>query len=109
MDQDYKPSAGEHPITPPPELVEEWRDLPLSEEERLLAAYRDGADQELDACAKWVWANFGQLPTHNLHQFRRPKLLSLKEQALKLIDSNSPYLDDAAMSIIRRALEALDD
>ena len=34
---------------------------------------------------------------------------SLKEQALGLIDSNSPYLDDAAMSIIRRALEALDD
>ena len=40
---------------------------------------------------------------------RRPKPPSLKEQALKLIDSNSPYLDDAAMNIIRRAVESLPD
>jgi hypothetical protein len=31
------------PITPPPELVQQWIDLPLSEEERLIAAYRAGA------------------------------------------------------------------
>jgi len=34
---------------------------------------------------------------------------SLKEQALALIDSNKPYLDDTAMDTIRRALEALND
>ena len=32
---------------------------------------------------------------------------SLKEQALALINSNKPYLDDAAMDTIRKALEAL--
>ena len=40
---------------------------------------------------------------------RRPKPPSLKEEALALIDSNIPYLDDAAMGTIRRALEALND
>jgi hypothetical protein len=32
---------------------------------------------------------------------------SLKEQALALVSSNKPYLDDTAMGIIRRALEQL--
>ena len=36
-----------------------------------------------------------------------PEPPSLKEQALALINSNKPYLDDTAMDIIRRALEAL--
>jgi hypothetical protein len=31
----------------------------------------------------------------------------LKEQALALINSDKPYLDDTAMDTIRRALEAL--
>jgi len=34
---------------------------------------------------------------------------SLKEQALALVNSNKPYLDDTAMDTIRRALEALND
>jgi hypothetical protein len=34
---------------------------------------------------------------------------SLKEQALALVNSNKPYLDDTAMDTIRRALEQLND
>jgi hypothetical protein len=34
---------------------------------------------------------------------------SLKEQALALVNSNKPYLDDTAMNTIRRALEQLND
>jgi hypothetical protein len=43
----------------------------------------------------------------HLRNARRPKPPSLKKQALGLINSNSPYLDDAAISTIRRALEQL--
>jgi len=35
----------------------------------------------------------------------QPEPSSLKEQALALVNSNKPYLDDTAMDIIRRALE----
>lgn len=48
-----------------------------------------------------------------LRAARRPKPLSLKEQALALIDDctdpEGDYLDDNALSIIRRALEQLND
>jgi hypothetical protein len=102
--------TNQHPITPPPELVQEWIDLPLSREEILATAYRAGADQELEACAKWVEANFGHLPTRHLHHFRRPKP-SLKEQALAALN----VIEDKTLGptneekLIRRALEQLDD
>jgi hypothetical protein len=46
-----------------------------------------GADQELEACIKWTAANFGELPGQNLHLYRRPKPLTLAEQALRAIVS----------------------
>ena len=65
MQQDYKPSAGEHPITPPPELVEKWRKEPEYTDcnqlvtmvtmttDRLMQlcekSAQYGADQELEA------------------------------------------------------------
>jgi hypothetical protein len=107
-------------ITPPPELVQRLSNSPESWLHQITNAYQAGADQELEACAQWVEANFGQLPTHNLHQFRRPKAPSLKEQALADLDSMSiePCLVNgidanalvrAKYDNIRRALEALDD
>ena len=73
------------------------------------AAARWGANQELDACCEWVESNFGQLPTHNLRQFRRPKPPSLKEQALSLVEQHEngwrPSPKD--WDTIRKALEAL--
>jgi hypothetical protein len=70
-----------------------------------------GADQELEACCKWMRdAPFGlslNTSAYQIRAARRPKPLSLKEQALALVNSNKPYLDDTAMDIIRRALEQL--
>ena len=68
------------------------------------------ADQELEACCKWL----PKLPPwsgDDLRRHRRPKPPSLKEQALSLINESanfhSDYLDDNDLSTIRRALEAL--
>lgn len=48
----------EHPITPPPELVQEWikdadHNKPMFAQVAVTAA-RWGADQELEACCEWV-------------------------------------------------------
>ena len=80
------------PITPPTELVAQWlkqfyglatRLGTLAPGEASLhvaaEAAQWAADQELEACEEWVEANFGQLPAHNLHQFRRPKPPTDKE------------------------------
>jgi hypothetical protein len=39
-----------NPITPPPEVVDRLFMIEGSEEDRIIAAYRAGADQELEAC-----------------------------------------------------------
>ena len=132
------------PITPPRHLVERWRaaasNIPASScsdpggrrdyinyiatqaarwswDQRGAATeaeLRQAKDEELEACEQWVEANFGQIPTYNLHQFRRPKPPSLKEQAFAAfknspVDSDSEMLQLSADAelIIRRALEAL--
>ena len=65
------------------------------------------ADQELEACCELLKADGYKGKAIDLRAARRPKPPSLKEQALALINSNKPYLDDTAMDTIRRALEAL--
>jgi len=113
-----------HPITPPPELVEqwlrEWKTLGVRHADPVKStsyvateAARWGADQELEACCEWIpeyfqW-NRSIQDADRLRAARRPNRPSLKEQALALINSNKPYLDDTAMDTIRRALEALND
>ena len=105
----------DHPITPPPELVEQWAYALESQTDTAVftQAARWGADQELEACISAVLSHPGfeqpELFVELLRAARRRKPPSLKKQALELIDSNSSYLDDAAMNIIRRALEQLDD
>ena len=116
-------AAMTHPITPPPELVRQWVEKSVSEHhpgvacslfDRLAtAAAQWGADQELEACAQWVEANFGQHSAHNLHQFRRPKPPSLKEQALGAVGRFTVNAHTNANEMnrdfdtIRRALEEL--
>ena len=89
-----------------------------SEEDRIIAAYRAGTYQELDACVKWVseyCPYFGDypLPEDKLRAARRPKPPSLKEEALSLLnefsDPEGLYLDVKSHNTIRRALEQLDD
>ena len=82
-----------HPITPSPELIEEWIELsrptPVSySNPNVLATYaaRWGADQELDACCEWL-DNYLLAPKGaQLRNARRPKPKSLAEEALDLID-----------------------
>ena len=109
----------QHLITPPPELVQQWTDMWYTTNDKgsfsvyvSTQAAQWGADQELEACAQWVEANFGRHPTHNLRQFRRPKPPSLKEQALEaLFAINDPLgsLRPHHYDKIRRALEQLND
>ena len=130
MNQDYKPSAGEHLITPPRELVREWygsEDCP--DGANAVANYlctqaaQWGADQELEACCDHMrdhqWG-FVERPDGTkihravyLQQSRRPKPPSLKEQALNDLDDIPTHDDEGRqvvdLSNIRRALEALDD
>jgi len=76
-----------HPITPPPELVEQWAKHILTPEEGNLTL-------DLD----W-FAN---------QAARRLKPPSLKEQALEALkDIECEYVIGATTSTIRRALEAL--
>jgi hypothetical protein len=120
MTELYRPSAGEHPITPPPELVEQWvtevwhegtpARLSLSDMHITTEAARWGADQELEACCEWLYMNgYNHVISARLRDARRPEPPSLKEQALAVLDDWASCLDGAHKNTIRRALEALDD
>ena len=109
----------QHPITPPPELVQQWLgeffgctvNGELSDSERYLAtqAAQWGADQELEACITWV-AIESLEAAKELRAARRPKPPSLKEQALeaqqRMWDGGVTRED---WELVRRALEQLDD
>jgi hypothetical protein len=124
--------TNEHPITPPPELVGQWlcsEDYqwdPLEQASITITTNRLqnvatqaaqwGADQELEACCEWLdemgLAGSGDIEV--LRAARRPKPPSLKEQALELaraagIDGAYVTFGPEELTLIRRALEALDD
>jgi hypothetical protein len=110
----------DHPITPPPELVEQWVQatessdcigaFPTNFEKRICtAAARWGADQELEACEKY-WMTHGISPQGvvAMRYARRPQPPSLKEQALEAQQrmwNGGVTRDD--WELVRRALEAL--
>jgi hypothetical protein len=97
--------TNQHPITPPPELVEQWE-----AETACVAvkAARWGADQELEACCSEVQWLESTSTAIKIRDRRRPKPQSLKEQALDELTS-AERLYPADWSTIRRALETLDD
>ena len=112
----------QHPITPPPELVQQWkRTAPHQSNEHehyhyiTLCAAQWGADQELEACCKWLQCEAGDSATEfvagDLRSARRPKPPSLKEQALAVIENSAicDHLSPEHAAILRRALEQLDD
>ena len=110
MTELYKPSAGEHPITPPPELVQRLSNSPDNWLHQITNAYQAGADMELEACCEWLDHNSPSIGAFHLRIDRRPKPPSLKEQALaalSVIEENTMLGPEE--KLIRRALEALDD
>jgi hypothetical protein len=121
-------SPADHPITPPPELVKKWVNeaLNLFSDDKYLQlravddargphiaalAARWGADQELEACCEWVedeCPGYGR-PYEKLRSARRPKPLSLKEQALAALDEAQAEMSRVNYKTIRAVLEQLDD
>ena len=110
----------EHPITPPPELVQKLRneapqgirDAGVTRELCLIAAaYRAGADQELDACCEWLDFYSATSTARGLRAARRPKPLSEADQALADLDALVDDLSNHGMGFkatnLRRALERL--
>lgn len=88
----------------------------ISTSEALARAYAAGADQQLAEDAKWLdhhalnEAHLKTIPVGDLlKEAMRPKPLSLKEQALAVIE-NSEICDHVSIEqadILRRALESL--
>ena len=104
--------SAQHPITPPPELVQRLSNSPTHWLHQITNAYQAGADMELEACCKWLRSKDILEPAIDaLRVARRPKPPSLKEQALADLDTIQTHdrggYQIADLSNIRRALEAL--
>lgn len=110
----------QHPIIPPPELVQQWWDGThgaLYEFEAVTTqAARWGADQELEACCEVLARELicdGKHVATDLRMIRRPKPPSLKEQALVALHAVATGANDMReqrqdFETIRLALEQLD-
>jgi len=114
-----------HPITPPPELVQQWntegrhQDYCTLTESIAARAAQWGADQELLACGNYLkqCAAWEEEDVTEFYDYRRPKPPSLKEQALQALrhapgpDYPNPItlLTADEYALIRRALEAIPD
>ncbi len=123
----------QHPITPPDELVQQWRksapaDAAVNnayECHIATQAARWGADQELEACRMEIIDGAGRFYidetsdrvrlAEDIWTARRPKPSSLKEQALKELAWVDEHLDMPlhnhcnAVHTIRRALESINE
>ena len=110
--------TDKHPINPPATLVAEWASESLSTQVLCTRAARWGADQELEACVKWILemnlAMSGDIEF--LRTARRPAEPNLKEQGLVSLNKaftmwmTNDFNVDEFVSLgtnIRCALEAL--
>lgn len=102
----------EHPINPSPELYKKWEAMPRSV--AFEAAYRAGADHELEACCEWLVANDWKAVHKHLRAARRPKPPGLKAQALGALYAIATGADDTRefhqdLQTIKQALESLPD
>jgi hypothetical protein len=117
----------QHPITPPPELVQQLCDKAILhavdgakrgeiEVWLIQEAFRAGADQELQACCEWVKSKQTYWAHDELRAARRPTPLSAVAQAEALIECHedgwcpSPaqwHVIRDGLAEGRRALEAL--
>jgi hypothetical protein len=117
--QPLKPMSTDPSITPPPELVGQWRHSWLPSHGEFVdymttRAAQWGADMELEACVELTRDNDGYDAALSLRAARRPKPTSLKEQLLQKLehirDVADKYQDTQdAIDDLRETLEALDD
>lgn len=108
----------QHPIIPSPGLVNQWikeanHNEPMFAQIAAIAA-RWGADQELDTCCQWLAQETPDSYISALRAYRRPKLKSLKEQALGALYTVAIGTDDTkeftqGIETIKQALESLPD
>jgi hypothetical protein len=106
--------TNQHPITPPPHLIEQWMQDHSTKYGLARKAAQWGANQELEACCEWLvsegWFKYEHEAVEDLRTARRPKPPSLKDRALQAWAAVEAGTDDqTAMAVIRRALEQLDD
>ena len=108
----------QHPITPPPELVEQWYDAIDNsstswKQELATQAARWSANRELDECVEWMRSHFHGVPqwADQLRAARRPQPPSLAEQALEEIQQMEGAMYSADLgcdfTATRAALERL--
>lgn len=119
-------TTEQHPITPPPELMEQWRDRWIDDAAEdntqdlgirpsfmvhiATQASRWGADQELHALLAWLRVHHYDNLASDLLAARRPKPPSLVEQALEAHERMwIGGTTDADWALIRVALERLQE
>jgi hypothetical protein len=109
--------TNQHHIVPSPEQVDQWFDdaVQLNSTPKYYIARQAalwGADQELEACCKWI-PELTPWDAEQLRAARRPKPQSLKEQAMAQLQTVEEvlnyYTSGCIVDTIRRALESLDD
>jgi hypothetical protein len=113
----YRAMNDQHPITPPPDLVEQWEaETAHTTKDEIwhvaVQATQWGADQELEACIELLKADGYKALVRDLRTARRPKPPSLKEQAYDALDTYiygepDPKDKERTYNTILRALEAL--
>jgi hypothetical protein len=96
-------STNEHPVTPPPELVKELYGLPQMR--AIEKTYQAGADQELEACRKFISENYSCSAAERLMAARRPEPPSLQEEALA---KTKALLDDPGRALLVEVRETLE-
>jgi hypothetical protein len=114
----------QHPITPPPELVQQWweqadqyQDDPKTYFDYVATeAAQWGANQELLACGNYLkqCAAWEEEDVTEFYNYRRPRSLSLKELALesvKRFEKSGEFFSDQMreLDLIRKALETIND
>lgn len=115
----------EHPITPPPELVQQWHMEATSgfrtsdgyRQDIATQAARWGADQELEACCEWLVDNDWHVPDGEcikaLRAARRPKPKTLKERGREALQSihNAVVMETGGreLDVLKEIVESLPD
>ena len=102
-------TENNHPITPPPELVEEWATAAAHEFDIATQAAQWGSDQELEACCEWLDQNTGRWDLlAELRAARRFKSPNKKQRGLTALEATNLKKDDPLLyQEILNAIEAL--